>query len=68
MSRSGGRASCQDAIRSLRIRLYNLVRQRPEISICHEVFKSRVWAKCRRSKSCDESFAIFKSDSVWNTV
>lgn len=50
MCRSGGSVSCHVEIRYLKVRQYNLSRQRPEIGICHEVFKCHVWAKSRRSK------------------
>lgn len=71
ISRSGGSVRCHDEIRSLRVRLYNLLRQPPEISICLEVFNCRVWAKCRQSEDKSHTMkvlAIIKSDSVWNIV
>lgn len=71
-SRSGGSVvSCRVKIRSLRVRQYNLLRQRPEITICPKVLKCRVWAEFRRSKDkCHamKVFAIFKSNPVWNIV
>ena len=68
MSRSGGSVSCQVEIRSWRVRLYNLLRQLPEISICFEVFKCRVWAEFRRSKDKSHTMNVlaifFVSDPV----